>query len=497
MKFILSIDQGTTSTRALLVNEECEILCSSYKEHKQIYPQPGWVEHDPMEIWENTKQVVGNVLEQAKSFGVLPRDIKGIGIANQGETVMLWDKITGLPLHNAIVWQCRRTATYIDQLKQRPGFEKMAREKSGLVPDAYFSASKIKWIIENIPGIAKSINENRVLAGTLDSWLIWKLTGGTSFLTDPSTASRTMLFNINSLKWDKELLDTFNIPPSILASVAPSSGHFGVTNKKDFLGLELPITGSIVDQQGALFGHTCFEKGMAKNTYGTGCFLLMNTGEKRAHVENGLLATIAWQIKDTTIYAIDGGVYIAGAAIQWLRDGLGIIKDYKETEKMALSVEDTGDVYFVPAFSGLAAPYWDQFARGTLVGITASTKREHIVRATLESIAFQVKNILESMDESIHTLRVDGGITKNNFLMQFQADILGIPVEVTEVSETTALGAAFLAGLSGGVWKDQEDLKKFVKIRKKYTPQMDQDKRDKLMYDWNEAVKRSRNWANR
>jgi glycerol kinase len=497
MQYVLAVDQGTTGTRALLVSGDCEIVCSSYKEHQQIYPRPGWVEHDPMEIWQNTLAVIKHVFEHASSQSILINQIIGIGIANQGETVMVWDRTTGLPFHNAIVWQCRRTAEDIERTSQRAGFVETIKEKTGLIPDAYFSASKIQWLLENIPETKNAIEENRLLAGTLDAWLIWNLTGGTSFFTDPSTASRTMLLNIHEQQWDNDLLELFSIPRSILPEIIPTNGQFGLADPQIFDGNKIPITGSIVDQQGALFGQGCFETGTAKCTFGTGCFLLKNTGQKPAQQENGLLTTIAWHMDGKTTFAIDGGVYIAGAAIQWLRDGLGIIENYEETEQMALSVKDNADVYFVPAFSGLAAPHWNPFARGTLVGITAATRKEHIVRATLEAIAYQVADIVDSMEGDIEYLRVDGGITKNNFLMQFQADILGIPVEVASVTETTALGAAIIAGLGCGLWKEKKELLKHLKISNRFVPQINKKKRMSLREDWKEAVLRSRNWANR
>ena len=497
MQYVLAIDQGTTSTRALLVNRNCEIVCCSQKEHQQIYPLPGWVEHNPLEIWENTLFAIRDVFEQASAKSILADQICGIGIANQGETVMVWDKTTGLPFHNAIVWQCRRTAEDIERLNSRPGFIETIKEKTGLVPDAYFSASKIKWLLENVPETQKALDENRLLAGTLDSWLIWKLTAGASFYTDPSTASRTMLLNIHTQQWDRELLKFFEIPLSILPDIIPTNGFFGKTDPQILCGYQIPIMGSIVDQQAALFGQGCFEPGTAKCTFGTGCFLLKNTGQQPAKPENGLLTTIAWHIDGKTTFAQDGGVYIAGAAIQWLRDGLQIIESYNETEKMALSVKDTGDVFFVPAFSGLAAPYWDPFARGTLVGLTAATKKEHIVRATLESIAFQVNDVVNSFGGKIEFLRVDGGMTKNDFLMQFQADILGIPVQVAAETEITALGVAFIAGLGCGLWNKKEELLIDQNIHKKFVPKINEKTRKTLTSDWGHAVQRSLNWANR
>jgi glycerol kinase len=470
-------------------------------EHKQIYPKPGWVEHDPVEIWNNTLMVSGNVLREANKKGIKVEDIKGIGIANQGETVMLWDKETGEPVYNAIVWQCHRTADKVEELKKIPGLEKNIQKKTGLILDAYFSATKIQWIIENIKGVKEKIQQDKIAAGTLDTWLIWKMTGGKSYVTDCATASRTMLLNINELCWDDDILSLLNIPKKILPEICPNSYIYGTTDKNSFHGIEIPISGSVVDQQGALFGQGCFDEGMIKNTYGTGCFMLMNIGNSPVISKNGLLTSIAWKIGNEVKYVFDGGIYNAGSAIQWLRDGLQVIKEYKEADIMSESLQDTGGVYFVPAFSGLAAPYWDQFARGTMVGITGSTKKEHIVRATLESIAYQVKNLVDSMEadygKKIKVLRVDGGITKSDFLMQFQSDILGIPIEVPEITETTALGAACLAGLAVGMWDSVDDLKNNLKLKKTYNHKMDAETVNKLLKDWGYAVKRSMHWENR
>lgn len=501
MKYVLSIDQGTTGTRAVLINQDSEFICSDYVEHQQIYPKAGWVEHDPMEIWNNTKRVVRKVLDVAENKGIDLNDIKGLGIANQGETVMLWDNVTGLPLYNAIVWQCRRTVEYVDELKTISGLEEKIIEKTGLIIDPYFSGTKIKWVIDNVPGVKEKIEKGQALAGTLDSWLIWKMTNGSSFVTDVSTAARTMLFNIKEMKWDEELLEIIGVPRSVLAEPVPTSGDLGMTNPKEFCGLSVPICGSMVDQPASLFGHGCFESGMVKNTYGTGCFLYMNIGEELKIAGNGILTTVAWQVNDKVVYAYDGGVYIAGAAIQWLRDGIGIIEDYAQTDAMAKSVPNTGGVYFVPAFAGLAAPHWDQYARGTIVGMTGSTKKEHIVRATLESIGLQVKDVVDIMNvasgKEIKVLRVDGGITKNDFAMQFQSDILGIPIKLNGATETTALGVAYMAGLACGVWDNIDQIKENLKTGKKYKPKMNQDEREKLVNDWSEAVKRAMNWGNR
>lgn len=501
MKYILSLDQGTTSTKAILFDSNFHIVSSNFIEHKQIYPKPGWVEHDPIEIWENTLKVARQTLDDSISKNIKVGDIKGIGIANQGETVMLWNKLTGKPVYNAIVWQCRRTADITEELKKDIHFENMVKEKTGLLLDAYFSATKIKWIIDNIEGVEEEIQKGNILAGTLDTWLIWNLTGGEKFVTDVTTASRTMLMDIYKLEWNKEILEKLGIPISILPEIRSTSGIFGVTKKECFHNLEIPIAGSVVDQQGALFGQGCFDEGMVKNTYGTGCFMQMNIGEKPIISKNGILTTVAWKIGNDIKYAFDGGVYIAGAAIQWLRDGLNLIENYDDINKMAESVEDNGGVYFVTAFVGLAAPYWDQYARGTIIGITGATQKAHICRATLESIAFQVKNVCDSMEadygKKIRMLRVDGGITKSDFLMQFQSNILEIPVELPENSESTALGAACFAGLATGVWKDLDDLKRNLKVRKTFMPIMETSKIDAYMNKWDEAVKRSMNWENK
>lgn len=498
MKYVLAVDQGTTGTRAVLVNERSEFIFSSYMEHRQIYPQAGYVEHDPMEILNNTRAVVSNVLTEAFNSGIKENDIKGIGIDNQGETVMLWDKNTGLPLYNAIVWQCRRTADRVENLKKIQGLEEKIVDKTGLLIDAYFSGTKIKWIIDNVEGVKARIERNEVLAGTLDSWLIWNMTGRKSFLTDVSTAARTMLFNIKTMDWDEELLDIIGVPRKILPDTMPTCGNFGVTDKDSFCGISVPICASMVDQPAALFGNGCFEPGMVKNTYGTGCFLYMNIGNEPKIAGNGILTTVAWQIGEETTYAYDGGVYIAGAAIQWLRDGLGIIDNYAQTDDMAKSINDTGGVYFIPAFAGLAAPYWDQYARGTIVGMTGSTKKEHIVRATLESVALQVKDVVDSMNiassKDINVLRVDGGITKNDFTMQFQSDILDIPIELAANAETTVLGVAYMAGLGCGVWNSIDEIKASYEIGKVYSPNMDGETKNRIVTGWNEAVKRSMNW---
>lgn len=493
-KYVLGIDQGTSGTRALLLNDDWEIHSQGYFEHQQYYPKPGWVEHDPAEIWEKTKKSLAQAIKNAQ---INKSDIKALGLDNQGETVIVWDKNTGQAIYNAVVWQDRRTSKMADKLKKDYG--KLIKEKTGVVVDSYFSALKIKWILDNVEGAREKAEKGELLAGTTDTWLIWNMTGRRLHMTDYSTASRTMLLNIHNKKWDKEILDILDIPLKMLPELKNSSGVYAKTDPDCFLGLELPIAGSAVDQQAALFGQTCFEAGTVKTTYGTGCFMLMNTGDKIVNSDNGLLTTVAWGLDDKLTFALDGGVYITGGAVQWLRDGLKIIDNAAQSETMAKAVEDTGGVFFVPAFSGLAAPHWDQYARGTLIGITGGTEREHIVRATLESIAYQVNDNLKVMKKDsgmdIDVMRVDGGAVVNEFLMQFQADILDIPVDVPAITETTALGAAYLAGLGIGVFDDLEEIEKKWKLAKRYEPQMSSKKRDYLIGRWQEAVKRSKDWA--
>lgn len=493
-KYFIGLDQGTTGTTTLILDDQWNIHSQGYCEHKQYYPKPGWVEHDALEIWEKTKESVGIALEKG---GLRIHEITAMGLDNQGETVVVWNKHTGIPIYNAIVWQDRRTANEADALNETWG--EVIKSKTGVVVDAYFSALKIKWVLDHVDGAKEAANNNELLAGTLDSWLIWNMTGRKLHITDPSTASRTMLLNIHEGRWDQEILDRLGIPESMLATIMPSSHIYGKTDPSVFLGGEIPIAGSVVDQQAALFGQACFEPGTVKTTYGTGCFMLMNTGDKIVDSANGLLTTIAWNINDKTSYALDGGVYITGAAIQWLRDGIGIIETAQETEMLAKSVEDTGGLYFVPAFVGLAAPYWDQYARGMMIGITGGTTRAHIVRATLESIAYQVKENLDVMRKDsgidIQVMRVDGGPVVNEFLMQFQADLLGIPVDVPMITETTALGSAYLAALAVGEFSNLDEIATKWKLNKRYTPQITQEKRDELMARWKEAVKLSRNWA--
>jgi glycerol kinase len=492
-KYYLGLDQGTTGTTALLLDENWDCIARVCKEHTQFYPMPGWVEHDPLEIWDRILDVVDTAVKEAE-IGVA--DITCIGLDNQGETVMLWDKTTGIPVYNAIVWQDRRTSSQADRISEQYG--EMIREKTGLVVDAYFSATKIKWIIDHVDGVKDKIDHDEILAGTLDSWMIWKMTRGTVHITDSSTASRTMLLNIHTGQWDDEILEALDIPRKILPEIRTSAELYGHTDPRAFLGAEIPISGSVVDQQAALFGQACFKPGTVKTTYGTGCFMLMNTGDKPVYSPNGLLTTIGWKLNERTTFALDGGVYIAGAAVQWLRDGLKIIEKACQIEELAKSVEDTGGVYFVPAFAGLAAPHWDQYARGTMIGITRGTTREHIARATEESIAYQVKDNLDVMVKdsgiSIEVMRADGGAVKDEFLMQFQADILGIPVDVPVIEETTALGAAYLAAFGIGDFHDLKEIESKWKLYKRYEPQMSEKTREKLLHNWHRAVERSKHW---
>jgi glycerol kinase len=492
-KYVLSLDQGTTSSRAILFDQTGSIVGIAQKEFTQIYPKPGWVEHDPMEIWGTQSGVAREVLERT---GVKPAEIAAIGITNQRETTVVWDKQTGKPVYNAIVWQDRRTAGICDDLKAR-GLESYVRENTGLVIDAYFSGTKVKWILDNVEGAREKAENGDLLFGTIDTWLIWNLTRGKKHVTDYSNASRTLLYNIKELKWDEKMLDELSIPTSVLPEVKASSEVYGVTDPELFGGVEIPIAGVAGDQQAALFGQACFEPGMAKNTYGTGCFMLMNTGEKAVTSNSGLLTTIAWGLDGKVEYALEGSIFIAGAAVQWLRDGIKLIDTAPDSEYFASKVENTDGVYVVPAFAGLGAPYWDMYARGAIFGLTRGTRKEHIVRATLESLAYQTKDVLGAMenDSGIHlqALRVDGGATANNLLMQFQADILGVNVERPAVLETTALGAAYLAGIAVGFWK-KDELAKNAKIESVFEPAMDGETRERLYKGWQKAVKRTMNW---
>src|SRR5690625_1512108 len=493
VKYFMGIDQGTTGTTTLILDEDWEIHSQGYVEHEQIYPKPGWVEHDAVEIWETTKESVSSALEKG---GLRIHEITALGLDNQGETVVLWDRETGKPIYNAIVWQDRRTAEEADKLQDEMG--EIIKEKTGVIVDAYFSALKIKWILDNVEGARKKAEEGKLLAGTIDTWLIWKMTNGKLHMTDYSTASRTMLLNIHDGDWDQDLLDYLGIPRKIMPVIKSSSEHYGDTDPGQFLGGRVPIAGNIVDQQSALFGQACFESGTVKTTYGTGCFMLMNTGDKIVDSPNGLLTTVAWGLDEKMSYALDGGIYITGAAIQWLRDGIEIIDTAQETEYLAKSVPDTGGVYFVPAFVGLAAPHWDEYARGMMIGITGGTTRAHIVRATLESIAYQVKENMEIMEKDsgidIQVMRVDGGPVDNEFLMQFQADLLGIPIDVPVITETTALGAAYMAALAIGEFNNLEEIQEKWQLRKRYYPKISEKEREELMAGWREAVKRAKNW---
>ena len=493
MKYILSIDQGTTGSRAYVFDKRGGIVSSAYREFGQIYPQAGWVEHNPDEIWRSVEFVVRKALSRRN---VRPADIAAVGITNQRETTILWDRKTGRPVHNAIVWQCRRTAGICDKLK-RNGYAELFQKKTGLVIDAYFSGTKIKWLLDNIKGLRSRAEKGEICFGTVDTWLIWKLTGAKAHATDYTNASRTLLFNIKDKKWDEELLKLMKIPQAILPSVKASSSILGRT-AKNTCGLVsgIPIAGNAGDQQAALFGQGCFAQGEMKNTYGTGCFLLLNTGQKLTFSKKGLLTTLACDMCGNPSYALEGAVFIAGAAVQWLRDGLKFIRAASESEKLASEVPDTGGVYFVPAFVGLGAPYWDPRARGTIAGITRGTGRGHIIRATLEAIAYQVKDIVRIMQEEtgqkLNSLRVDGGACRNNFLMQFQSDILNVKIIRPKTTETTAKGAAMLAGLAVGFWKTAAELKKTLKTEKTFFPRMKDVQRRALYEGWLEAVKKAR-----
>jgi len=492
-RYVLALDQGTTSSRAILFDSRGNVVGMVNQEFPQIYPRPGWVEHDPYDILESQVSVAKKLL---RTVNVEPNQIAAIGITNQRETTIVWDKKTGKPVYNAIVWQCRRTASMCDELKAQ-GLADLIKRKTGLVIDAYFSATKLEWILQNVPGVLEKAKKGEIAFGTVDSWLIWNLTGGKVHATDVSNASRTMLFNVSDLRWDEELLDMFNVPRSVLPQVFPSSHIYGVTDK-DIFGVEIPIAADIGDQQAALFGQMCVRAGMVKNTYGTGCFILMNIGDKPIFSRSGLLTTVAWKLKDEVCYALEGSVFIAGAAIQWLRDELRMVESAQETEQMALSVPNSAGVYVVPAFVGLGAPYWDMYARGAIFGLTRGLKKEHIVRAVLESIAYQTRDVVEVMCEEcqteLKTLRVDGGASKNNFLMQFQADILNVPVERPKVNETTALGAAYLAGLAVGYWESMEQIESQWQLDRKFVPNMDEKEREELYKGWRKAVERAKGW---
>lgn len=493
-KYIVSLDQGTTSSRAIIFDKEQNILNVSQKEFTQIYPKEGWVEHDPMEIWATQYGVLQEVL--AKS-NITQENIAAIGITNQRETTVVWDKNTGIPVYNAIVWQCRRTAEFCDELKER-GLEEYIKESTGLVVDAYFSATKIKWILDNVEGAREKAENGELLFGTIDTWLVWKLTNGKVHVTDYTNASRTMLYNIKELKWDERLLKELNIPKSMLPEVRNSSEIYGYANLGTKGGVRVPIAGMAGDQQAALFGQAAFNKGDVKNTYGTGCFLLMNTGEELVKSKSGLLTTIAIGIDGKIQYALEGSVFVGGAVVQWVRDELRLITDAADTEYFATKVRDNGGVYIVPAFVGLGAPYWDMYARGAILGLTRGANRNHIIRAAIESIAYQTRDVLEAMKEDvgydINCIKVDGGASKNNFLLQFQSDIVGKKVIRPIITETTALGAAYLAGLAVGYWKDKEEIGKFWFASEEFEPNLEEEKKEAYYKKWKKAVSRVRDW---
>jgi glycerol kinase len=493
--YILALDQGTTGSTALLIDKDGRAVAKAYREIRQIYPQSGWVEQDPKNLFQSSLTVAREVLQKA---GATAAQVKSIGITNQRETTIVWDRHTGEPVFNAIVWQCRRTAPLCEELKKK-GMSQPIKDKTGLVIDAYFSATKLRWILDNVPDGQRRAQQGNLLFGTVDSWLIWNLTGGKVHATDYSNASRTMLFNIHTLQWDQELLAMLNIPEAVLPRVMLTSQVYGETALGLLGDSRVPIGAAVGDQQAALFGQACFESGMAKNTYGTGSFILLDTGNRPVIPKSGLVATVAWGLPGGVSYAMEGSIFVTGAAIQWLRDGLGLINKAAESEALARSVPDNGGVYFVPALTGLGAPYWDMYARGTIVGLTRGTSRGHLVRATLEAIAYQTRDVVEAMTSEanlrIPLLRVDGGGTANDFLMQFQADILGVPIQVAEIAETTALGAAYLAGLAVGFWRDTDDIAKQCRAAKAFEPKMSTDQRETLYASWKRAVERARGWA--
>ena len=492
-KFILALDQGTTSSRAVLFDRNGEIKASSQKEFTQFFPETGWVEHDPMEIWYSQ---VGVAAEAMSKIGINGTAVAGIGITNQRETTIVWDRKTGKPVYNAIVWQDRRTSKYCDELREK-GYAEMVAKKTGLILDAYFSGTKVKWILDNVEGAREKAEKGELAFGTVDSWLVWNLTQGRTHITDATNASRTLLFNIHTLEWDDELLNLMNIPKSMLPDVKSSSEIYDYSNTT-FFATKVPIAGIAGDQQSAMFGQMCIEEGMVKNTYGTGCFILVNTGEKPFISKNKLITTIALSLNGKVTYALEGSIFIGGAVVQWLRDGLRIINTSTDVEALAKTVDDNGDVFFVPAFTGLGAPYWDPYARGTMVGLSRGINRGHIARAALEGIAFQTLDVLEAMKKDTQMdyteIRVDGGAANNNLLMQFQSDILNKPVVRPTITETTALGAAFLAGLATGFWKDIEEIKQQWKVDRRFNPEMDVSKASKLVAKWKNAVSRAKSW---
>lgn len=493
-RYVLALDQGTTSSRAILFDHDGRVIASAQQEFPQIYPQPGWVEHDPEAIWSTQLRVTQQVLSAQRLSAA---DIAAIGITNQRETTIIWERTTGKPVYNAIVWQCRRTADLCETLK-REGFDRVIREKTGLVTDAYFSGTKVAWILDHVPGVRERAERGELAFGTVDSFLIWRLSGGRLHITDVSNASRTLLYDIHKGWWSTTILKRLNIPQSLLPQVVPSSMVYGETARELFEG-PIPLAGMAGDQQAATFGQACFEPGLAKNTYGTGCFMLMNTGEAAVESRNNLLTTVGWKVGDAPAqFALEGSVFIAGAVVQWLRDELKLITSAAESEALARSVRDSGGVYVVPAFVGLGAPYWDAYARGTIVGLTRGSGRAQLVRAALESIAYQTRDVLEAMRAdsglALSALRVDGGAVRNDFLMQFQADMLGVPVQRPAVTETTALGAAYLAGLATGFWESQEQIAQQWAVEREFQPQMSADERDRLYAGWRRAVDRSRAW---
>lgn len=493
-KYVMALDAGTTSNRCILFNKKGEIVSSAQKEFTQYFPKPGWVEHDANEIWSNQ---LGVAVEAMQKVGAEASDIAAIGITNQRETAIVWDKNTGEPIYHAIVWQCRRTSEYCDALKEK-GLTEMFRKKTGLIIDAYFSGTKVKWILDHVQGARERAKRGELLFGTVETWLIWKMTKGTVHVTDYSNASRTLLYNINTLEWDKDILEELDIPEAMLPQVKPSSCVYGVTDSS-FFGGEIPIAGAAGDQQSALFGQTCFSEGDAKNTYGTGCFLLMNTGEKPVFSKNGLVTTIAWGLDGKVNYALEGSVFVAGAVIQWLRDELRLIDSAEDSEYMARKVKDTNGCYVVPAFTGLGAPYWDQYARGTIVGLTRGVNKCHIIRASLESMAYQVHDVIEAMQADsgieLNSLKVDGGASANNFIMQAQADMIQVPVKRPVCVETTAMGTAYLAGLAVGYWNNKDEIIENWNIDRVFQPQITKEERDRKTKGWKKAVKCAYGWA--
>ena len=493
-KYIMALDAGTTSNRCCLFNEAGEVCSMAQKEFTQYFPQPGWVEHDANEIWSTQLEVARQAME---NIGATAANIAAIGITNQRETAIVWDKKTGQPICHAIVWQCRRTSKYCDELKAK-GLTEIYRKKTGLVIDAYFSGTKLRWILENIPGARERAEKGELLFGTVETWLIWKLTGGKAHVTDYSNASRTMLFNINTLTWDADILKELNIPKCMLPEVRPSSCVYGEALPQ-FFGAAIPIAGAAGDQQAALFGQTCFAPGEAKNTYGTGCFLLMNTGKTPVFSENGLVTTIAWGLNGEVEYALEGSIFVAGAALQWLRDELRLIDSAPDSEYMAQKVSDTNGCYVVPAFTGLGAPHWDQYARGAIVALTRGVTKYHIIRATLDSLCYQTHDVLRAMEADsgikLTALKVDGGASANNYLMQTQSDVIDAPVQRPKCVETTAMGAAYLAGLAVGYWRDREDVRKNWAIERTFTPKISAEQREKRLHGWNKAVRCALGWA--